>query len=445
MFPLIAITIIFIEALTRWPDHGRILAATGIVLNLGLLAVWKYATDAFLMAQPFGLSFVVFLNVSAIVDVYTGKAAKLKPAQQMLYSGFFASVSAGPVTRFKGLASQIETLGHVPVSRDQITTGLMLCIVGLAKAVIVGRPLLIQVSTVVASMGQGADITFFEAWFVVLAAFAGLYFTFSGYSDMAMGVGSAVGLRLAVNFNSPMQSNSSSEFFQRWHISLSKWVEVYVFAPLSKAVSRLPYGSTKNRRIASWALGTIASTTIIAAWHGATPFLAIAGTFIGFWLIINQLPSLVGKNRPRRKRGPIGKVFYRLFFLGSTAPIVFVYFAGTSDAYVAVIWSLVDIRQLSLPGSLQGPLSFLAPLGVRFDGLFAVIKDRPYWVTHLGAALILALAAPNTMEMFGFVKSGTKVRLNAQAGFWLGLALGLLAAFSIGFLGIGQGFVYDTF
>jgi len=331
------------------------------------------------------------------------------------------------------------------VSRDQITTGLMLCVVGLAKAVIIGRPLLIQVSTVVAAVGQGTEIAFLEAWFVVLAAFAGLYFTFSGYSDMAMGVGSAVGLRLAVNFNSPMQSNSSPEFFQRWHISLSKWVEVYVFAPLSKAVNRLPYGSTKSRRIAGWALSTIASTTIIAAWHGATPFLAIAGTFMGFWLIMHQLPSLIGKSRPRRKRGLVGKVSFRVIGVCVTAPIVFIYFAGTSDAYMAVIRSLVDIRHMSLPNALQGALGFLAPVGVRFDGLFAVIVDRPYWIAHLGAALILAMCAPNTMEIFGFIKSSTKLRFNAHVGFWLGALLGLLTALSIGFLGIGQGFVYDTF
>ncbi len=445
MFPLILATILGIEALSRWPRWGRAIAVAVTMLNLLLLAAWKYNPQALLTSQPFGLSFVVFLNISAIIDVHTGRAAKISPAQQFLYSGFFATVSAGPISRFKDLAPQLERLGHLPVSQDQIATGLMLCVVGLAKAVIIGRPLLVQVFLVIQAVTQGADIALLEAWFTVLAAFVGLYFVFSGYSDMAIGVGSSLGLQLAVNFNSPLKSNTAAEFFQRWHISLSKWVEVYVFAPLSRAVSRLPYGSSRNRRIVAWAVGTVASTTMIAAWHGANGFLALAGTFMGVWLIINQLPSLIGKARPRRERGVLGRIAYRVFFIGTTAPIGFVYFAGDADSYWAILGSLLDVTKLSLPGALAGPLGFLGSHDVRFDGIFAIITHRAYWVTHLAMALGLALWAPNTMEIFGFAKARTWAHFNLNASFRTGLALGLLTAISISFLSIGQGFVYDDF
>jgi hypothetical protein len=279
----------------------------------------------------------------------------------------------------------------------------------------------------------------------VLAAFIGLYFVFSGYCDIAIGVGTSLGLRLAINFNSPLKTRSAAEFFQRWHISLSKWVEVYVFAPLSRQISRLPIGSTRNRRIAAWALGTIASTTIIAAWHGATIFLALAGIFIGVWLIVNQLPALLGKSRARGERGLAGRIAFRVFFIMTTAPIGFAYFAGSYASYSAIITSLVDLSHLSLPGAVEGPLGFLKAYGVRFDGVFSVIEHRIYWIAHLSLAYLIALAAPNTMEMFGFVKSATRIRPASWIGFRMGLVLGVLTALSIGFLGLGQGFVYDNF
>ncbi len=445
MFPMIAVTVGCIEALSRWPSQARAIATLGILLNIIILGSWKYAPDSFVIKQPFGLSFVVFLNISAIVDIYTNRAQKLPLGSQILYSGFFASVSAGPVTRYKDLAPQLERLGHDPVSREQIVTGLILCVVGLAKAVIVGRPLLVQVATMSQAVANGGVLPFIDAWFLVLAAFTGLYFVFSGYSDMALGLGSSLGLQLAVNFNSPFKAKGTANFFQRWHMSLSKWVEVYVFAPLSRIISNAPYGTAKARRTMGWALGTVASTTMIAAWHGATPFLALAGSFIGFWLVINQLPSLLGKRRAPRKSGWLGPSLFRIFFFATTAPLAFIYFSGSSEVYLTVIKSLVDVRSISLPGFLQGPFGALSALGIEFNGFLLGIKDRNYWIIHLALALLLTLAAPNTMELFGFIKSSSKVDFKKRMGFWLGLALGLMIAFSLAFLSVGKGFVYDEF
>lgn len=446
MAPLIIGTALCIEAMSRFKRQTRMIAAIGVSASVLALAVWKYAPDAFPIQQPLGLSFVTFLNVSAILDVAAGRAEKLPLSKQALFSGFFATISAGPITRFSELSSQLRTLGHKTVSQDQILLGLALCVMGLGKAVIIGRPLLFQVDVISQAVASGREIAFLEAWFVVISSFTGLYFVFSGYSDIAMGLGLAVGLKLAVNFNSPLKSKGAADFFQRWHISLSKWVEVYVFSPLMRTVTRLPFGSTKTRRTVAWAVGTIISTTLIAAWHGATPFLALAGLCFGLWIVAVQLPGLLWKRQARATHGALRKVVGRLSFLAITAPTVFVYLSGSVDVFLAVGRELINPFRMSLATSLADQLSLLSSVGVRFEGFFPLMSGSgSYWISHLVLATGLALVAPNSMEIFGLLSPKNGAPTMLRKGLVIGMALGIVAALALGMPDHGGGFVYENF
>lgn len=199
----------------------------GVFLNLATLVVFKLASG---IAFPLGLSYVTFQLISYLIDVYKGKIqAEINVLKFSFYVLLFPKILVGPIVRYSSVSDQISRL---EVKREAAAGGIRRFIVGLAKKVLIADVLAKIVNPVFEL--NDPTITPRLAWLVLIAFALQLFFDFSGYTDMAIGIGKMMGLQFVENFNYPYISKSISEFWRRWHISLSTWFRDYVFFPLER-------------------------------------------------------------------------------------------------------------------------------------------------------------------------------------------------------------------
>lgn len=270
-----------------------------VLLNVGILGYFKYAM--FFMrslsfaglpvsvpdiALPIGISFFTFQGMSYVIDVYRGDAAVQKNLLNVaLYVALFPQLVAGPIVRYTTVADDIN--GRRETFED-FSNGLVRFFIGLGKKMIIAN-----------SMGEVADAVFAKApgemsvllaWVGIVSYTLQIYFDFSAYSDMAIGLGKAFGFRFLENFNYPYISRSVTEFWRRWHMSLSSWFRDYVYFPLGG--SRCSVGKNIRNLAAVWLLTGL--------WHGADWTFVIWGLWFLLFLILekfllkNLLPKLPG-------------------------------------------------------------------------------------------------------------------------------------------------------
>lgn len=274
------------------PRRRQRLLTSVIVFDVAVLAIWKYAgfatqqLDGFArllggdfpvthLALPIGISFFTFHHISYVVDIYRGdRPALRKPVSFVTYIAMFPQLIAGPIVRYRELADQLPQLRTHPL--DDIAAGFPRFALGLCKKVIVADSLnpLVQACFDTPSGSQ----TFAVAWLGAITYTLQLYFDFSGYSDMAIGLARMLGFRLPENFARPYSSVTITEFWRRWHMSLSRWFRDYVYIPLGG-----------NRRGAA---RTYRNLIIVFAltgfWHGANWTFLIWGLYHGALLIIER-------------------------------------------------------------------------------------------------------------------------------------------------------------
>lgn len=265
-----------------------------LFLNLGVLLYFKYA-NFFIenfntivenfggneikwtsIALPIGISFYTFQCLSYCVDVYRGVSPPLKkPADFLLYIIMFPQLIAGPIVRFNTIASQITDRKSDPSDR---ILGFYRFVIGLAKKVLIANV-----------MGKYADmymsheiagLTSTEAWLGLLAYSFQIYFDFAGYSDMAIGIGRMIGFTFPENFNNPYVSKSITEFWRRWHMTLSAWMRDYLYIPLG--------GSRVDTRLRLF-MNLWIVFLISGLWHGASWNFVIWGAYHGLFLVLDRL------------------------------------------------------------------------------------------------------------------------------------------------------------
>lgn len=268
--------------------RSQIYLTIGVAINIGLLVSFKYANfivnnvnDFFSIFNvseiniepihlPLGISFFTFQAISYIVDIYRKEARAQNNIYNLaLYISLFPQLIAGPIVRYHDVASQISDRLH---SVELFSSGVQRFIIGLAKKMLIANPLGEVADNVFALSGN--DLTMPLAWIGILAYSLQIYFDFSGYSDMAIGLGRMFGFRFHENFNHPYIAKSLREFWRRWHISLSTWFRDYVYIPLGGSrVSTL--------RVYTNLLIVFLLTGI---WHGASWNFVVWGLFHGFFL-----------------------------------------------------------------------------------------------------------------------------------------------------------------
>lgn len=284
---------IAIDKRTKDPSERRNakqLLAVAIALNLLLLAYYKYAN--FFVSEivqaaggltfawqavilPIGISFIVFHKISYLVDVYKRKVEpRSNMAEFVLYLLLFPQLVAGPIVRYHTIATQITERKH---SIDAVFEGMWRFSIGLGKKVLIANQLGLLVDNIFSQPIDSLDTSL--AWIGILLYTLQIYFDFSGYSDMAIGIGLMFGFRLPENFNRPYTSKSITEFWRRWHISLSLFFRDYVYIPLGGNHLSL-YRTLVNLWIVFLLCGL---------WHGAKWTFVLWGVYFGVWLTLERL------------------------------------------------------------------------------------------------------------------------------------------------------------
>lgn len=286
--------------------------ALAVVQNLGVLAVFKYAgmaTETFNAATglgvpvpqitlPIGISFFTFQAMSYVIDVYRKETGVQKNfANVLLYISLFPQLIAGPIVKYHDVAEQIEQRSQ---TLDGIARGTRRFAIGLAKKVLIANTMASVADTMFNA--PSSEICAAGAWIGVFAYMLQIYFDFSGYSDMAIGLGWMFGFDFKENFRHPYASTSIREFWGRWHISLSTWFKEYLYIPLG--------GNRKGN--ARTALNKIIVFFTCGLWHGASWTFVVWGLYHGFFQLLEVYIPFFKKGR---KHGTVGKAFGHVYLI----------------------------------------------------------------------------------------------------------------------------------
>ena len=263
--------------------------AIAVIINIGLLVVFKYldmmvqTINQFSgseiplagLALPIGISFFTFQALSYVIDVYRREVEPQKNLWNvMLYISFFPQLIAGPIVKYHDIQEQIDNRN---TDVKEIAEGLRRFIIGLSKKVLISNTMAVTADALFAS-GAG-ELNILSAWIAAIAYMLQIYFDFSGYSDMAIGLGHMFGFRFLENFRYPYISSNIQEFWRRWHISLSTWFKEYLYIPLG--------GNRKGK--ARTCLNKMIVFFSTGLWHGANWTFVFWGLWHGVFLLFEQV------------------------------------------------------------------------------------------------------------------------------------------------------------
>lgn len=372
----------------------------GILFNIGLLAYYKYANffvqnvNTLLNTQfhletiilPLAISFFTFQQITYIVDAWRGETHEYDFLQYCLFVTFFPQLIAGPIVHHKEMLPQFYKEKTFRFSHENLSIGLSIFIIGLAKKVLIADYFAAYATPVFNASQSGAAIGFLEAWGGALAYTIQLYFDFSGYSDMAIGLARMFGIRLPLNFHSPYKASSIIDFWRRWHITLSRFLKDYVYIPLGGN------RSGKTRRY----INLLITMLLGGLWHGAGWTFVIWGALHGFYLIINHAFRHLRKNLGQNSEinSLPGKILSTLLtFIAVVIGWVF-FRASDMQSAMNIIHGMSGANGILLPESwynLFGNISY-ARYGVSDFNVITKLDD-------ILAILILVWAFPNTQQI----------------------------------------------
>ena len=375
MFVSIAIDYTHGMLVTRFKAQGndkkaKLAVASSVVFNLALLfffKYWDFAAESFAaiglhfmpvlgVSLPIGISFYTFQTMSYTIDVYRGDAECERNIVNFgTFVTLFPQLIAGPIIKYKDLGDQVKSREHSP---EKFASGIQVFVVGLCKKVLLANRIgslwdVYQATPI-------GELTTLGAWIGALAFTFQIYFDFSGYSDMAIGLGRMLGFEFAPNFNYPYISKSVTEFWRRWHISLGSWFREYLYIPLGG--NRVSKPRLYLNLLIVWAATGI--------WHGASWNFLVWGLYFGVLLVI--------------EKSGWGKVLARLPAAFQHAYTLF---------FVVVSWVIFDVGNFSRLGKYLLTMFGLAGAGAS-DGT-ALYHLRTYALTFLILALASLPAAKN--------------------------------------------------
>jgi alginate O-acetyltransferase complex protein AlgI len=375
------------------PGRKRRLAAA-VAANLLLLAYYKYANffvdtaralgadwHSWHIVLPVGISFFTFTQIAFLVDCYRGQVREFRPLHYVLFVSYFPHLIAGPVLHHKEMMPQFADPGAARPQAGNFAVGLSIFVLGLAKKILLADNLSPLVGPVFAA---GAEPPLLEAWIGALAYAFQLYFDFSGYSDMAIGLSRLFGVKLPLNFNSPYQAANIAEFWRRWHMTLSRFLRDYLYIPLGGKQG----GAARRGR------NLMLTMLLGGLWHGAGWTFVAWGGLHGVYLVLHQgWRRLAGARPPGRGGAALTFLAVVLAWVVFRAP----------DLHTAgnVLAALVGANGIGLPHGLADLAPAFARLGLHpaFDGI-RWIDFGGIGVPALALAAALAFLAPNTQEIF---------------------------------------------
>jgi alginate O-acetyltransferase complex protein AlgI len=295
----------------------RALLRFGVCVDLGLLIYFKYTgfiveninlaagTDWTIntIILPLGISFFTFQKIAYLVDSARGEAKKTGFVELSLFASFFPQLIAGPISHYREVIPQFHERLFGRLQARNIMVGLVLFAIGLFKKVIIADSIAAYLNPMytLAAANHGA-IDFATAWTIAIAYTLQLYFDFSGYTDMAIGLGRMFGVRLPLNFHSPLRAASIIDYWRRWHMTLQRFIVIYVFTPLSVPLNRFAI----ERGFTGWssfficvAIPSFLTFFIMGVWHGAGWGFVVYGLLNAFYVSVNEAWR---ERRKRRRR-----------------------------------------------------------------------------------------------------------------------------------------------
>jgi len=423
-------------------NRSRVLLALGIAVNLGVLCYFKYfnflATNlaaagnieyiARTIVMPIGISFFTFTQIAYLVDCRRNRTSEPNLVNYALFVTIFPHLIAGPIIHHAQMRPQFVAIARQAIDPEYIKMGMLIFVIGLAKKVLFADNLVVGADAVFNAADHGASLGSAAAWIGMVSYTLQIYFDFSGYSDMAIGLALLFGLRLPVNFDSPYKSRSIIEFWRRWHITLSAWLRDYLYIPL---------GGNRHGELAR--LRNIFVTMLLGGlWHGAGWTFVIWGALHGAYIVVNHALH-IGKDRsalpePRH-----------------TAAIK----QAATLLLVMIAW--VFFRAKTVPGALlllQSLVPATAAPAQTPEGLGLVLA---FWILAGSAVVLLA---PNTQQLVRYSDRLAEPLILPQGPAWTALfaarpalpatpavaiACGLLFAIAFAQLWRPQIFIYFNF
>jgi alginate O-acetyltransferase complex protein AlgI len=412
-------------------QQAKTLLTTGIVINLCLLAYYKYANflltsiDAVIgtdwnvsnIILPLGISFYTFTQTAYLVDAYKGKTLKQNWITYGLFVTFFPHLIAGPILHHQEMIPQFNRLRNFVYSHRNMAYGLTLFCLGLAKKVLIADYISPWIAPV---FNHASEVTFLEAWLGAITYTFQLYFDFSGYSDMAIGLGWMININLPINFNSPYKSTSITDFWRRWHISLSNFLRDYLYIPL---------GGNRKGEVRRY-VNLFITMLLGGLWHGAGWTYVVWGGLHGLYLSLNHWWNTL--------KIPMPKVLgWTLTFLGVVFGWV-LFRANTFQDAMEMIQAMTGMKGIVLPGRPEGKFAWLMNFGIQLKD----IKTLAYLPADPRHSLLILLALfpcvtflPNTQEMLKQFKPT----------WWWALGIGIITSWCLLSLNRVSEFLYFQF
>lgn len=405
--PILVASVVFnyvmglLIAKSRGPWRGRF-TALAIATNLTVLAYYKYANFFEHSALsyfgvhlfdnpirlPIGISFFTFTQIAYLVDSYKRKADEPDFLSYFLFVTYFPHLIAGPILHHAEMMPQFRSGASVRPSRDHINVGVTVFVIGLFKKVVIADSISSYANVVFDSISSGQRPDFFDSWAAAIAYTFQIYFDFSGYCDMAIGISILFNIKLPLNFNSPYKADSLIEFWRRWHMTLSRFLRDYLYIPLGGG------RRGKARRY----LNLFVTMLLGGLWHGAGFTFILWGAFHGAGLAINHAWREVFPAKPGARTARLP----RILSTGSTLLFVivgWVFFraASLADAF-AVLRGMVFLNGIAVPAFLTKAVPLARKFGV------PLLADAPtaFDGNFLTSAIILGavvLFAPNVAQI----------------------------------------------
>ncbi len=352
-----------------YPKKG--LLTVGIIFNLALLGYFKYS-DFFIsninyianteipllhLALPLAISFYTFQQISYLVDSYKTETKEYDFLNYALFVTFFPQLIAGPIVHHSEMMPQFAKLRNKVKNYHHIALGLFVFSIGLFKKIMIADTFSVWANN---GFDVSETLNFIEAWFTSLSYTLQLYFDFSGYTDMAIGIALLFNIKLPINFNSPYKALSIQDFWRRWHMTLSRFLKDYIYIPLGG--NRKGEPRTYFNLFLTFLLGGI--------WHGA------GWTFV-FWGVLHGVALII--QRGWQKLGFKMHTFLAWFITFNFINITWVFFRAKEwDDAIKVLHGMFNINNIVIPEALSKKLIFLHQYGVEFGSS---------WLHNVGAGL----------------------------------------------------------
>jgi D-alanyl-lipoteichoic acid acyltransferase DltB (MBOAT superfamily) len=402
-----------------------VIFAVGV--NLAALAYFKYANflvDNLNLALPhplvisaiilpLGISFFTFTQIAFLIDTYVREAREPRFSNYLLFVTYFPHLIAGPILHHTEMMPQFERRESGSIS-ENIAIGLSIFVIGLFKKVVIADSVAAFAAPGFDGVHDGAVLSLLEAWSAPIAYTFQLYFDFSGYSDMAIGLSQMFGIRLPLNFDSPLRARSIIEFWQRWHMTLTRYLRLYLYTPITTKIMswRIAHGygiSGKDTRSLSGFTAMVAvplfyTMGLAGIWHGAGLQFLVFGLLHAAYLTVNH-----GWRTFRHPSRPSHAVTAKLLllrdvsltFLAVVVANVFFRASSVHDAW-SILRGMAGFNGFVLPAGLTaylGPLAApLVHLGVRFEPALPFFNGSSE-VAVFALLFFIVWALPNTQQL----------------------------------------------